>query len=241
MRILGIDPALANVGWMLLEFDPTLFNGHQEGYPSWMNSTKEGGVSTYHCFERLNGGLYSTNKSTTIQERLVEQVDQIHMLVSVHRPDLLVYEAQLEVGNRRCTWGVALQLGIIFPYFGIKDRQVRLFHYPDPEYSIVPDKAHIPPLGIAIKPQQLQSIAHHERSTKPKTVVQRYKEITGVTDKVSDHEADAYFLGVHAGRFWATCIQEIWDQDLLTQKEYHVFLDSDTGMLFREGESWWAN
>jgi Holliday junction resolvasome RuvABC endonuclease subunit len=240
MKILAIDPALANVGWMLLEFNLDVL-GTDSSYPSWMDPSKEGGASTYQCFKRLNGGLYSTNNSITVQERLIEQIDQIHMLVSVHQPDILVYEAQLEVGNQRCTWGVALQLGIIFPYFSTKTRQVRLFHYPDPEYSIVPDKAYIPPLGVAIKPQQLQSIVHHERSTKPKIVVQRYKEITGTTDKVSDHEADAYFLGVHAGRFWATCLNDYWDQDILSNKEHHVFLDSNTGMLFREGESWWMN
>ncbi len=150
MRILGIDPALANVGWMLLEFDHNLLDSHHNGYPSWMDQDKEGGVSTYHCFRRLNGGLYSTNKSITIQERLTEQVDQIHMLVSVHKPDLLVYEAQLEVGNRRCTWGVALQLGLIFPYFNINARQVRLFHSSGSEDLNFTDMAHIPNIGVRI-------------------------------------------------------------------------------------------
>jgi Holliday junction resolvasome RuvABC endonuclease subunit len=241
MRILGVDPAMANVGWMLLEFDRLHLDVNNTTYPSWMDKDKEGGTHTYQCFQVLNKGLYTTHKSATTQERLIEQIDQIHLLVSLYKPDILAYEAQMEDGNARCTWGVALQLGIVFPYYNIKSRQVRLFRCPDFVNTSFTDMEFIPPLGVAIKPQQLQSIAQHERSTKPKIVVQRYREVTGLTHKISDHEADAYFLGVHAGRFWATCINDYWDQDLLTNKEHHVFLDSNTGMLFREGESWWSN
>jgi hypothetical protein len=84
-------------------------------------------------------------------------------------------------------------------------------------------------------------MAHHEKSTKNNLVVKRFCEVSRHPLKVTDHEADAYFLGVYAGRFWATCVESYWDQEFLSEKEYKVFLDSKTGMLFREGDSWWRN
>jgi Holliday junction resolvasome RuvABC endonuclease subunit len=247
LRILAIDPALANVGWMVLEFDPNQIEVISGPVARWIAEKDGTGLHSYHCFTRVAGGVLSTDNRATIRERLMEQIDGIHILVSLHQPDLLAFESQFEAGKRGFTGGVAVELGLVFPYFNTKERPVRLFRCPDFEYLDNPQKSvfrqmdHIPLYGVSIRPIQLQSLAHHEKTTRDKTVIQRYREITNTQYKITPHECDAYFIGVHLGRFWACCLEGCWSEDILTRKERHTFLNPETGMLNRRFECWWAN
>ena len=247
IRIFSIDPALANVGWVVLDFDPN--DPPADNIPSWIKDKDTTGQHTYSCFKRVDGGTFSTNNEMTVNERLVHQLDEIHLLCAIHKPEMIAFESQLEVGVSRCTWGVAIQFGILFPYFRANHRQVRLSRCPGNQWeeqncgnSVFNHVDHIPNYGVSIKPPQLQSITHHEKSTKPSIVKQRYREVSGDNRKrVTDHEADAFFMGVYAGRFWATCLEMCWSVDFLTQKEQNVFLNPDKGMMGRKFESWWIN
>jgi Holliday junction resolvasome RuvABC endonuclease subunit len=244
-KILAIDPALSNVGWIILEFD--CFKELFPEKPSWIDHEVEGGCSTYGSFSRIDGGVVCTDKSEGYNQRLINQVDEIHLLVSLHKPDLLVFESQLAFGSQRCTWGMALQLGLIFPYYKIQERAVRTFRCPTMDYlqsnssQVFSELEYVPSMVVGVNPAQLQSMAHHEKKTKRTVVVRRFHEVSHYYTKITDHEADAYFLGIHAGRFWASCVNQYWDQGLLTKREYRVFLDSKTGLLFNEGDSWWRN
>jgi hypothetical protein len=247
LKILAFDPALANMGWMLANFDPNALQ--EEPTPSWIPDKT--GIHTYKCFRRLDGGTFSTDNQMTVNERMIHQIDEVHLLCAIHRPELIAMESQLEVGSARCTWGVAIQFGIVFPYFSTYLRQVRLARCPDDRWSngerretteIFSHIDHVPSYGVALKPPQLQSVAHHEGQTKSRIVKERYHEVSGDTRKnVKDHEADAFFVAVHSGRFWAVCLQQCWGTEFLTKKETKTFLAPDTGMIYRRFESWWTN
>lgn len=247
LKILAFDPALANMGWALVSFDPNALQ--EEQTPSWiMDKT---GIHTYKCFQRLDGGTFSTDNQMTVNERMIYQIDEVHLLCAIHKPEMIAMESQLEVGSARCTWGVAIQFGIVFPYFCSNLRQVRLARCPDDRWSngerqetteVFSHIDHVPNYGVAFKPPQLQSVAHHEGQTKSKIVKERYHEVSGDTRKgVKDHEADAFFVAVHSGRFWAICLQQCWGMEFLTKKEQKIFLASETGMAHRKFESWWTN
>lgn len=229
MKILGVDPALANVGWCLLDFDPFQDSAHFSGGqdPNWLDVKKNSGQHTYHYFHRLAGGVFSTTNVQTVLARLLEQARQVYGLVEHHRPDLLVLEAQLEVGQNRCTWGVALQTLILAPYF--------------PGSVVV--AGYRPRWVVTVGPHLLQAAVHGERSTRSRTVVERYGRVSGdPRRKVAlHHEADAYFLGIVGGRFWATCLTECWDRSILSDRERRFFLKIGTGMLFRQLDAWWQN
>src|SRR5215467_10243032 len=113
LKILAFDPALANMGWMLVNFDPNVL--HDEQTPSWISDKT--GIHTYKCFERLDGGTFSTDNQVTVNERMIHQIDEVHLLCAIHKPEMIAMESQLEVGSARCTGGVAIQFGIVFPYF----------------------------------------------------------------------------------------------------------------------------
>jgi Holliday junction resolvasome RuvABC endonuclease subunit len=247
LKILAFDPALANMGWTLVSFDPNVI--HEEPIPSWM--TDKIGIHTYKCFQRIDGGTFSTNNKISINARMIHQIDEVHLLCAIHKPELIAMESQLEVGSARCTWGVAIQFGIVFPYFCTNLRQVRLARCPDDRWSngerqetteVFSHIDHVPNYGVALKPPQLQSVAHHEGQTKSRVVKERYHEISGDTRKnITDHEADAYFVAVHSGRFWATCLERCWGTEFLTKKEQKTFFAPETGMVHRRDESWWCN
>jgi hypothetical protein len=139
----------------------------------------------------------------------------------------------------------------MFPYYCTHLRSVRLARCPDyrwenrngeTDQEIFSHIDHVPNYGVAIKPPQLQSVAHHEGYTKSKIVKERYREVSGDTrKKVTEHEADAFFVAVHAGRFWATCLQQCWGAEFLTKREQKIFLAPETGMAHRRQESWWVS
>jgi hypothetical protein len=247
LKILAFDPALANMGWVLVIFDPNVI--HEEKAPSWM--ADHTGIHTYQSFTRLDGGTFSTDNQMTVNERMIHQIDEVHLLCAIHRPEMITMESQLEVGSARCTWGVAIQFGIMFPHFCTYKRQVRLVRCPDDRWcngerqettEIFSHIDHIPNYGVTLKPPQLQSVAHHQGRTESRIVKDRYREVSGDTrKKVTDHEADAFFVAVHSGRFWATCLQQCWGTEFLTKKERKIFLASETGMIHRRFESWWCN
>jgi hypothetical protein len=249
IKILSIDPALRNVGWMVGIFDPNSYleNGPQ---PSWL-AKDDTPYHTYHCYKKLDGGTLTRKNVWTVHERLTYHIDELHLISAIHKPDMIALESQIEAGGNRCTWGVALQFGIIFPYFLMHRRQVRLSRCPDeawvdnPQLNGTPIFSHVdhvPSYGVAIKPPQLQSIAHGQRVTEGADVISRYREVTGdAREKISDHEADAYFIAIHAARFWATCMIGCWAEDFLSKKEKRAFLNQKTGMITRRLESWWTN
>jgi hypothetical protein len=127
---------------------------------------------------------------------------------------------------------VATQLSILQTYLPPNTRPINYLTHLD---------IHLPETIVCIRPEGLQSVAHYQRKTTGGEVVRRYKHLTGDKKRVSQHEADAYFIAIHSGRFYATCLKDYWPQSDLTTKENHCFLHPTSGMLKRKEEAWWQN
>jgi hypothetical protein len=234
LTVLGIDPAMDNVGYHFLKLntsEPPHLPGPPIPFkdPLWITEKDPTGKHTYWYFQSLAGGTKQSDSTRSMTYRLINQADEVHKLIAELKPDILVLEAQLDKGDNKNPYGVALQIAITFPYFHPTTRPPTI----RPAYH--------PRWVIQIRPERLQSIAHHQRKTTGREVVQRFKHVTECKARVSQHEADAYFLAVHGGRFWASCVKSHWDRDILTSKENHVFLQEPKGMLFQMDDAWWEN
>lgn len=259
-RILAIDPAMDNTGWMLLKvyldavpFFYTENCGQNQPMlspptkPYWITEKDTTGKHLYDHFEREAGGTHTSDSKKSMNWRISDQADRIHKLVTDFNPDILVLESQLDKGDNKNPYGVALQIALLYPYFRTDLRFPRFVYYipgnldPSLHYEAYQYNFPIPRVVITIRPERLQSIAHYQRSTTGGEVVRRYKHLTGEKRRLSQHEADSFYLGYHAARFWATCINSHWSRDILTQKENHVFLESTKGMLYQMDDVWWIN
>jgi Holliday junction resolvasome RuvABC endonuclease subunit len=255
--ILGIDPAMDNLGWMHLRLNTeTPFrNPSPLPEPDWILEKEKTGVHTYQHFERIDGGTFKSDKNYSWLHRIQCQVDEIHKMIHKLRPTILAMESQLDKGDNKNPTGLSVQNLIVAPFFHpdkrIFHRYVALLSGTTTESSedeqplttqvrLLPE--HIPEIVFMLRPERLQSIAHYERTTKGSRVVGRYKQLYPEDKRrLSQHEADAFFIAVHAGRFWATCLNSYWPKTHLTFKENHVFLEEQKGILQQKDEAWWRN
>jgi crossover junction endodeoxyribonuclease RuvC len=88
MKILGIDPGIARVGWGLLE--------------------KKGGQDKY-----LDCGLISTNKNITEAKRLKQIYSKVYDIIKAGQPDLVAVEKLYFFKNQKTAFTVSQARGVI--------------------------------------------------------------------------------------------------------------------------------
>ncbi len=240
MRIMAIDPAMANLGvWIgdLLPGSPKDSNRH----PSWMPRS---GQHTLDLMKEVVRGSLATAPTEFMWSRIQRGTDFAHSFVENFRPDLIVTEAVLTHGLRRNVTG-GMVLAAILDWYRPK---------PSPWGR---SDWYLPQAVITIPPPKLRSIAHGGRKYKGKVVTKavvkdRFREARGLPKKtrVTDHEADAFFLAYHGLRFWKTCVVRDWPLEALSREETQAFLHSkgknprtkiehSTALLDGEGDGWW--
>lgn len=228
MKILGIDPAMVNTGWCLVEFDPTKKGSHSYDLP-WHQKDNKPEKHSYETLTQLGGGNFVTNKEKPPMVRMLNQKVFVTNLVNEHKPDLLVLESQLLYGKSKNPYGVAVQAMILSDHYHEKPREWE-------------DNNHVCPGVVQFSPERLQSMAHFEKSTSGSTVVERYKNTNLKPRKgASHHEADAWFLAYHASRFWACYVDSIWSKDILSSKELSTFEKNNHDVYSSVLDLWWRN
>lgn len=241
VTILGIDPAMNNVGYMLLQLDTE--NELRSTAPEsadWIKLKDTTGKHTYRHFTRLAGGTLE-GPDTNWFERIQTQADSLHEIIGQLKPDIIAIESQLDKGDSKSPTGVALQHLILAPYFRVDKKYYTRVHI-DTDDQVVLTQSYepMPKFVVLLYPPRVQSVAHCERSTKGRIVVNRYKQMVPEDKhRLSQHEADAFYIGVHCGRFWATCLTECWPKSYLTEKERYVFLEGPKAMINQRNEVWW--
>lgn len=90
MRILGIDPGIARVGWAVIDHD------HK-------NKTLQ--AIAFDCFE--------TGKEVETSKRLAQIYDQMMMLIRIHKPDVLAIEQLFFAINAKTAFAVSQARGVI--------------------------------------------------------------------------------------------------------------------------------
>lgn len=88
MRILGIDPGYARVGWGILEVQNSEFR-----------------IKNYGCIE--------TSKNTDSQERLVSIYKEVCVLITKYKPDALAVEELFFTNNAKTAFKVGEARGVI--------------------------------------------------------------------------------------------------------------------------------
>lgn len=88
MRILGIDPGLARVGWAVVD-----------------QKNKKLSAVAFDCFE--------TEKEVETSKRLEQIYDQIMMLIRTHEPDVLAIEQLFFAINAKTAFAVSQARGVI--------------------------------------------------------------------------------------------------------------------------------
>lgn len=90
MRILGIDPGLARVGWAIVDHD---------------KKNKTLVAIDFDCFE--------TEKEVETSRRLAQIYDQVMMLIRIHKPDVLAIEQLFFAINAKTAFAVSQARGVI--------------------------------------------------------------------------------------------------------------------------------
>lgn len=90
MRILGVDPGLARVGWAVID------QNHKD---------KTISAIAFDCFE--------TEKEVETSKRLAQIYDQMMMLIRVHKPDVLAIEQLFFAINAKTAFAVSQARGVI--------------------------------------------------------------------------------------------------------------------------------
>lgn len=90
MRILGVDPGLARVGWAVID------QNHKD---------KTLSAIAFDCFE--------TEKEVETSKRLAQIYDQMMMLIRVHKPDVLAIEQLFFAINAKTAFAVSQARGVI--------------------------------------------------------------------------------------------------------------------------------
>lgn len=90
MRILGIDPGLARVGWAVVDHN---------------RKNKTLSAVAFDCFE--------TEKEVETSKRLAQIYDQMMMLIRTHKPDVLAIEQLFFAINAKTAFAVSQARGVI--------------------------------------------------------------------------------------------------------------------------------
>jgi len=214
--VLALDPAMAYCGWQVLEVQVDGFHADKETH-------------NFDTFRKVVGGtLRQTDTSHHIVQRMAENAWNVRGLINQHKPWLLALEGPLTVGQNKSPTGVAqfaLIVQNLIPNAGFQRRPE--FHYP--EYVAV------------VRPERLNSLAYQKRKTTGTETVQKYVEATqrerGHEKRVTQHEADAFFIGYYATRFIKTSVLHEWPSECLFPREARIYQTAtkDVMEIVREG------
>ena len=95
---------------------------------------------------------------------------------------------------------------------------------------------------VYITPAQIKQFATGNAKAEKNEIVFKTKEVLGfVREKINNDEADAYWVGVLAKRFWQLYYGEITVEDL-TEKEKYIFIKNKSkkpGILYKENDSYY--
>lgn len=226
MRVMGIDPAMNNCGYCMAEVSEESFVGDAK-YPTWWK--KPIGIPNFGQIG-IQGltvsGPFKANAAKHI--RVKRQFTQFLEHYNRFKPNVLVFEAQLDVGISKSVTGVALQFLLTAPF--IETTQS--------DYTLLGD--HLPEYVILIRPERLQSLAHNEKTTHESTVITRASEVWPTKGFAVDHIADAAFLTYFGTRFVKVCLEKKWAPNVLSSQELSVFLTSPKPMSKYEDSNWWS-
>jgi hypothetical protein len=230
MRVMGLDSAMRNSGYVVLDFDPAEILTLKSPNP------------THALMKRVADGTVSySDTDETRLSRLVSNARDVQDLVSKYTPDIVTIEGALDKGPQRSSTGTALYTLLAGPWFLGKALM-----------QSEEKQAFVPPVVVTLSPERHMAAAHEKRSLTGTEVVKKYRDL--VFDKpkgrVSEHQADAYFLAYLGSRFWMTK-KGIWPRSILTPKEDAIFFDfnlrdsknqrrlASKSMINEEGSSWW--
>lgn len=100
MRILGIDPGYARVGWGILEVQSSPARNATQ-------SVAGGKFKVQSC------GCIETSKNTASDERLADVYKQVCMLIKKYKPDVLAIEELFFASNAKTAFKVGEARGVI--------------------------------------------------------------------------------------------------------------------------------
>jgi len=117
MRVLGIDPGFARVGWAALEVQSSTHR---------LRSGREFKVQSYGCIE--------TSKNIDSQDRLVAVYKEVCALIKKYKPDVLAIEELFFTNNAKTAFKVGEARGVIIlagamqkiPVFSYTPLQVKI-------------------------------------------------------------------------------------------------------------------
>lgn len=230
IRVLGLDPAMDNIGWRISEVDLS----------AWPVEGVDPKTPNHQLFPKVEGGTFNMKKECpgSWLERMVLGARAVHQLVDEKQPDVISLEGALDKGKNRSTTGLALFALIVEPWL-----------------KQVPEHRHSPSFIISITPERVQSLAYGKRSTSGTEAKQIYREQTGDQEsyrKYTEHETDAYYLAYYGMRFLLSTVLGPRDQhpwaECLSDKELWIFQEAtkvvrgttvNNSLLGKEGEVWW--
>jgi hypothetical protein len=288
MRVLGVDQSMRNCGWQVLDVKSELPPRQITSKMDRVNP--DGCIHTHKQFQRLDGGtIKNEEKGVSVLSRLLDTARQIYELTLQYRPDILVLEGALDIGLNRSPTGLALfslimqhwhPIGRDNTFYKAAELTVKGGRYSDPtekdarvKYGIYGEQLGLvldyqPEFVIAIRPERLNGMVHGKRTATGSEVVKKYKEQAGdPVKRLTEHEADSYFLAYHGVRFVMSCLanqekEVYWPREILSTKEKNYFLEATkkpgksrgkvvklitsqaeikTGMLYQQQEAWWRN
>lgn len=228
MRIMGIDSAMTNSGWQVLEYDPNLL------------PVPTVPMDVHDKLTRVAGGTITFDETTTPRvERIIQNANEVHRISALYNCEYVVIEAALDKGQNKSPTGLATYTQIVGPW------------HPS---NLQSQAVYIPEYVISINPERLQSLAHRRRSTSGTEVVKKYKALAKnpPPTRVSQHEADAYFLAYYGLRFLQTILLKTWPLQMLFDHEIAIFknatkVDRKTTVLIsnsmeaRHMQDWWKH
>jgi len=225
MKVMGVDPAMNNCGYCMLEVPEGPFVGDKK-YPSWWKSPV--GIPNFGQMEIKGITVCGPFKNDAAKHvRVKRQYKQFLTHYHTFKPDVLVLEAQLDVGISKSPSGVALQYLLTSAFIEPNDLDLQLLGNHLPEYVVL------------IRPERLQSLAHNQKTTADSVVVTRATEVWPKRMFAVDHMADAAFLAYFGARFVKVCLEKTWLPKILGTQEVSVFITSPKPMMKCENTSWW--
>ena len=186
--------------------------------------------------KKISGGTIKNEDSKEFfLTRLLTTSNALHDKVNEYKPDIVGIESQIMFGmNRSSILPVIFSLSIEFWHPSRIELTKKLDY-------------HIPKYVVLFSPERVQSLAHNQRKTPGSEVVKKYKELTKDTIRVTEHEADAMFIGLYAWRFINACVLNKISRVSLSKNEVSIFLEAvdkkgeKKDILSNKGTMWWVN
>jgi hypothetical protein len=191
------------------------------------------GWPRHDAVRRVDGGtLHDRCRGQSLVRRCWAMAARAHQVVEQQRPDLLVVEDAIYQGQRRSPTGLTV-LALVLQHY-LPDRGV----------------GHQPRYVVLLHPARLHSLAYQGVGKGATATVDTYYEhAQDPPARVTEHEADAYFLAYYGARFLRSCVEPHPDH-ALTPEEVRCFrtvtarnprtkVKTVTAMSHQENIAWW--